>query len=30
MIRRVFADGAYDGEPVTKAIREALATEFTT
>ena len=23
MIRRVFADGAYDGEPVTKAIREA-------
>ena len=22
-IRRVFADGAYDGEPVTKAIREA-------
>ena len=24
MIRRVFADGAYDGEPVTKAIREAL------
>ena len=23
MIRRVFADGPYDGEPVTKAIREA-------
>ena len=23
MIRRVFADGAYDGEPVTKVIREA-------
>ena len=23
MIRRVFADGAHDGEPVTKAIREA-------
>ena len=23
MIRRVFADGAYDGEPVTKAIRDA-------
>ena len=23
MIRRVFANGAYDGEPVTKAIREA-------
>ena len=23
MIRRVVADGAYDGEPVTKAIREA-------
>ena len=23
MIRRVFADGAYDGEPMTKAIREA-------